>query len=127
MRPGNIARRRQHQNDRADHDLVSDGIEEDAQFRHCPLRPRQIAVEIIGHAHQAVKTEGQRIAGGPARAHLRRPKQRDEQRHRDDTRKREQIGQRQHSCRLPQSDATHKRDGMSISTQGALDRDAANG
>ena len=40
---------------RGDHDLVGDRIEEQAEPRDRALRARQIAVEIIGDADQAVE------------------------------------------------------------------------
>jgi hypothetical protein len=52
----------QHQDHRGDHDLVGDRIEEHAELRDRALRARQIAVEIIGDAHQAVDREGDGIA-----------------------------------------------------------------
>ena len=56
---------------RGDHDLVGDRIEEHAEPRHRALGAGEIAVEIIGDAHQAVEHEGERVvepAAAPATA-----------------------------------------------------------
>ncbi len=86
-----------HQDDRRDHDLVGDRIEKDAEPRHRPLGPGDIAVEIVGNAHQAVEREGERIIE-PARH---RPQQERQDRHREDARQGKEIGERKHGWASP--------------------------
>ena len=85
----------QHDQHRADHDLVGDRVEELAEPRNLPLGARQIAVEIIGDADDAVEDEGDRII-----ERRRPPQQEDQDRHREDPRQRQQVGQRQHRSGL---------------------------
>ena len=92
IRAGQNPLRGQHEDHGGDHDLVGDRIEEHAQLRDCPLRPREVAVEIVGHPHQAIHGKAERIAGRPARP----PQQGHEQRNGKNAREREDIGQSQH-------------------------------
>ena len=85
----------QHQNDSGDHDLIGDGIKENAQFRHCPLRPRKVAIEIIGNPHQAVQYECKAIIKWHRlNAYLfgAGPKQKDEDGHSKNARQGQDVG-----------------------------------
>src|SRR6185369_13524562 len=83
--------RHQHDDDGRDHDLVGDRVEELPELGDLPLRAREITVEIIRDADDAVQEEGDRIIPGRGL-----PQQKDEDRHREDARERQQVGQRQH-------------------------------
>ncbi|MCY1173513.1 hypothetical protein D9M73_136750 [compost metagenome] len=91
-----IARAHQQQNHRRHHDLVGNRIEKHAELRDRSVGTREIAVKIIGDAHQAIKRESGGIALRPAWP----PQEPGEQRHRDNPRQGEQVGQGQHSPAL---------------------------
>ncbi len=86
------ALRGQHEDDGSHHDFVGDRIEKYAEPGDGATRARNIAVEIVGHAHQAVDHEGNAIAQLPFRP----PEEQRQQGHGDDPRKGQQVGQGQH-------------------------------
>ena len=69
-------------------------IEEDAEPRHGSLRARKITVKIVGYAHQAVEREGDHIVEWLGAG----PEQENQEGNRKNTRKRQYVRQRQHSC-----------------------------
>ena len=81
-----IAGEHQQQDHCTNHDLVGNRIKKHAQFRNGTLRPRQIAVEIIGDPHQAVERESKPVIDRQ-RLHALRLGTRPQQEHKDRYRK----------------------------------------
>jgi hypothetical protein len=76
--------------------LSAIGSRNTPSFDTVPLDRGEVAVEVVGDAHQAVEREGEAIAELPAGP----PQQEREQRHREDSRQRQQVGQREHRTAL---------------------------